>query len=55
LRDIFPQLGEVFLREGAFGSTEKLPVSPVAPSLRGLASRSDDWGSSPCIAIFFPE
>ena len=31
--------GEPFDRE------ENVPVSPKAPSPRGLASRSDDWGS----------
>jgi hypothetical protein len=30
------------LGDGAFGSTDNFPVLPRAPSLRELASRSDD-------------
>jgi len=32
----------VALGDGAFGSTDNFPVLPRAPSLRELASRSDD-------------
>ena len=36
------------LKEGASGKTGSFSALPKAPSPRGLASRSDDWGSFPC-------
>ena len=37
-RDIFPRPGEVFLKEGGFGSTAKFSSLPMAPSPRELAN-----------------
>ena len=36
------------LKKGASGKTGSFSALPKAPSPRGLASRSDDWGSFPC-------
>ena len=36
------------LKEGVSGKTGSFSALPKAPSPRGLASRSDDWGSFPC-------
>ena len=36
------------LKAGVSGKTGSFSALPKAPSPRGLASRSDDWGSFPC-------
>ena len=44
-------LGERLTADGRFGASGKtgsFSALPKAPSPRGLASRSDDWGSFPC-------
>ena len=41
------------LKEGAIGRAERFPVTPKAPSPRGLSSRSDDWGSLRRFFLFY--